>query len=347
MKKLILFFLFSFTLIYFSNGQVLCVQSFQQNDSVYAGTTNLILNGGFENTDCSFSGMAVTLTQSFCPNSAYYHCNIDNWTCTGGGIHTYCCFRDSTYFVEEGTHSAYFGNGYCKVCSATIGDTSCFIYNGCVVTGIPSGYPNTLTTGFGDTAGISLSQNVSGLIVGHTYLLEFWAGGEYDNIFTLPGLFAINIGFGRTFLREKSTPAVTGIGTRFLITFKAISTSHTIKFTNWGHMAYGSGCTELVIDNVKLYALPLSVIPCTIGIEEFEENIITVLPNPITSELIINPGNNQPTEIILYDLSSRKLLQQTFTNTTKINTEQLAKGMYLYEIRNRNGIIKNGKVIKQ
>ena len=74
---------------------------------------------------------------------------------------------------------------------------------------------------------------------------------------------------------------------------------------------------------------------------------VNIFPNPVISTLAININNIEEAEIILYDLSSRKLLQQTFTNTTTINTEQLAKGMYLYEVRNRNGIIKNGKVIKE
>ena len=74
---------------------------------------------------------------------------------------------------------------------------------------------------------------------------------------------------------------------------------------------------------------------------------IVVSPTPFINTLTVQTNNYEQTEIILYDLSSRKLLQQTFTNTTTINTEQLAKGMYLYEVRNRNGIIKNGKVIKQ
>ena len=79
----------------------------------------------------------------------------------------------------------------------------------------------------------------------------------------------------------------------------------------------------------------------------YNKTIINIFPNPVTDKLIINIDNYEPTEIILYDLSSRKLLQQTFTNSTTLNTEQLAKGMYLYTVRNKNGIIKNGKVIKQ
>jgi hypothetical protein len=45
-------------------------------------------------------------------------------------------------------------------------------------------------------------------------------------------------------------------------------------------------------------------------------------------------------------------LEQSFTKSTSINTEQLAKGIYLYEVRNnpdsyRDGVIKKGKVVKE
>ncbi len=97
-----------------------------------------------------------------------------------------------------------------------------------------------------------------------------------------------------------------------------------------------------------IYVDDVSVIDCTPGLGINEKNDIgtaNIFPNPIANKLNVQTNNYEQAEIILYDLSSRKLLQQTFTNTTTINTEQLAKGMYLYEVRNRNGIIKNGKVI--
>ncbi len=83
------------------------------------------------------------------------------------------------------------------------------------------------------------------------------------------------------------------------------------------------------------------------GINENNSKDINVYPNPLLDKLNVQTSNYEQTEIILYDLSSRKLLQQTFINTTTINTEQLAKGMYLYTVRNKSGIIKNGKVIKE
>jgi len=40
-------------------------------------------------------------------------------------------------------------------------------------------------------------------------------------------------------------------------------------------------------------------------------------------------------------------LQQAFTSSTELNTEQLADGIYFYEIRNSKGTLTTGKVVKQ
>lgn len=98
-----------------------------------------------------------------------------------------------------------------------------------------------------------------------------------------------------------------------------------------------------------VYIDDVSLVRCSsLGMSNYNNDInINVFPNPITDKLTINIDYNEPTEISLYDITSRKLLQQTFTNSTTVNTEQLAKGIYLYEVRNKNGVIKNGKVIKR
>lgn len=74
---------------------------------------------------------------------------------------------------------------------------------------------------------------------------------------------------------------------------------------------------------------------------------IEVAPNPFNDKITFTLNNNWPSEIILYDINSRKLLKQEFTSAVSINTEQLAKGIYLYEVRNKNGVIKKGKVVKE
>jgi hypothetical protein len=84
-----------------------------------------------------------------------------------------------------------------------------------------------------------------------------------------------------------------------------------------------------------------------VGIDEpFEFFKTTLYPNPFYDKLNIETGNNQLMEITLRDITSRKLLQQEFTNSLTINMEQLSKGIYIYEVRDRNGSCKKGKVVK-
>jgi hypothetical protein len=84
------------------------------------------------------------------------------------------------------------------------------------------------------------------------------------------------------------------------------------------------------------------------GINEQNQNIlINVSPILFHEKLIISISNGELSEIIIYEIASKKLLQWKFTNSISLNTEQLAKGIYLYEVRNKNGVIKKGKVIRQ
>jgi hypothetical protein len=74
---------------------------------------------------------------------------------------------------------------------------------------------------------------------------------------------------------------------------------------------------------------------------------LTVYPNPFSSELNIHISSNKITEVHFYDITSRIILQHSFVNSISINTEQFAKGIYFYEVRYKNGVIKKGKVVKQ
>jgi Secretion system C-terminal sorting domain len=189
---------------------------------------------------------------TWCPASANYECDLQNWTCTGGGSSTYAQLFDNAFSeIPDGQVAAYFGNAYCTACNSTADDTSCLSQLGCEVSGIPAGYPVN-TPDYGGTTGVSLSQTVSGLTIGNVYILEFWSGGEGFNVFTEDGLFAVDIGFGNTFLRDPATNPGDS-GRRFIIEFYATSISHTIKFTNWGHIE--GTATELTIDDVSLYTL--------------------------------------------------------------------------------------------
>src|ERR1043166_8512973 len=85
-SALFVVFIFSFC----AKSQVLCIKCYNQNARVLTDTNNLMVNGGFENTTC-----VSQLHYSFCPNSQWYHCDIANWICTGGGIDTYAHIMDT------------------------------------------------------------------------------------------------------------------------------------------------------------------------------------------------------------------------------------------------------------
>src|SRR5205085_7616473 len=80
---------------FYSSAQIICIYCYDQNDSISSGVNNLILNGSFENTNCS----PWPSSESYCPNSSNYSCNLLNWTCTGGGQFTYACTFDHTYVI--------------------------------------------------------------------------------------------------------------------------------------------------------------------------------------------------------------------------------------------------------
>ncbi|MFN8323696.1 MAG: T9SS type A sorting domain-containing protein [Chitinophagales bacterium] len=73
----------------------------------------------------------------------------------------------------------------------------------------------------------------------------------------------------------------------------------------------------------------------------------TSFPNPFSNELTFSLSDNEQTTVTLYNFLGQQILQQTFANSTTINTEQMQNGIYFYELRNDKGTLKTGKVVKQ
>ena len=95
----------------------------------------------------------------------------------------------------------------------------------------------------------------------------------------------------------------------------------------------------------------LSVItPCpTTGFNSIidDNSRLKVFPNPFSNQLTFTLSDNEQTTVSLYDILGLQVLQQTFTNSTTINTDQLGEGFYFYQLREDKGTIKNGKVLKK
>jgi len=85
---------------------------------------------------------------------------------------------------------------------------------------------------------------------------------------------------------------------------------------------------------------------CFTDLNEIKNDKILISPNPFSDKINITGKRNELVEVNLYDITSRKIFHQSFTISASINTEQFAKGVYLYELRNKRGVIKKGKLVK-
>jgi Secretion system C-terminal sorting domain len=320
-----------------AQGQLLCVQCYDQVERVDSMGVDLILNGSFENTDCL---PWTQLWDVYCPASAQYSCDIPSWTCTGGGTSTYSLIYDSTIStIPNGAFGAYLGNSFGSACPSL--DYSCLTDSGCVVTGMQPGYP-TNSDAYGGTTGVSLEQTVTGLTVGAQYTLEFWSGGE---AFADPGIFGLDIGFGYTYLRCLPTP-VDSTGRRYVVNFIADSTAHTIKFTNWGHLTGNS--SEVIIDDVRL-TVAHGLEPCnpTAITDRLGSVIVQVYPTAFSDVLNIQDNTGHQQNITLFNMLGAVVKRATFFGSTSLDVQDLTKGAYVYELRGADGRVSRGKLVKE
>ena len=102
-----------------------------------------------------------------------------------------------------------------------------------------------------------------------------------------------------------------------------------------------------VIDNMSYIHIDDVSLSVVAGVTVENSNSIKVYPNPFSDKINITTKGNQLFEVSLYDVTSRKILSQSFANSPSINAEHLAKGLYIYEIRSREKVIKKGKIVKE
>ena len=81
--------------------------------------------------------------------------------------------------------------------------------------------------------------------------------------------------------------------------------------------------------------------PLAVNILELATSL--VFPNPARNHFTIE--NRKATSIVLYDFLGKRVLQQNLTNSKTIERGNLSDGVYFYCLKNKEGIIKNGKII--
>lgn len=103
------------------------------------------------------------------------------------------------------------------------------------------------------------------------------------------------------------------------------------------------GATRAATPDIGAYEFP-----STIGIEQVDATeMLSVYPNPFTTELNVQLYCNEPTEIILYNAISGKQMIHSFTGIATIDTRKFPAGIYFYEVAVGNEIRAKGKLIRQ
>ena len=84
----------------------------------------------------------------------------------------------------------------------------------------------------------------------------------------------------------------------------------------------------------------------TIGADEIsDETFRAVYPNPFHAFLYCDYPTYDPLELIIYDMTSRIIAREKFTGYLRLDTESFPSGLYVYELRNKNGLIRCGRVV--
>lgn len=133
-------------------------------------------------------------------------------------------------------------------------------------------------------------------------------------------------------------------------TYQFVAIGNFFDDTNTSYLQFGGANSVGAYYYVDNICVSTDSLTCNslVGINEPENDPEFVLfPNPLADNLTIKLKTNELIEIHLFDISGRKILSLSFTNSATINTSHLSKGIYIYEVRSKNGVIKKGKVVKE
>ncbi|MEH0152994.1 T9SS type A sorting domain-containing protein [Limibacter armeniacum] len=82
------------------------------------------------------------------------------------------------------------------------------------------------------------------------------------------------------------------------------------------------------------------------GIDDIDQDVVSVYPNPASECIIVKFSNTyKQTSFALYDINGKEILSKTLRNKEKIDIDRLKKGIYFYSIHIGQSKV-TGKLIK-
>ncbi len=100
---------------------------------------------------------------------------------------------------------------------------------------------------------------------------------------------------------------------------------------------------------VNFMPLSTNCVPLVSEINEplaSKKSNLEIFPNPFNEKIIIQSNSLEDVEFSLYNIESKKLMNQYFNQKLILDTKELSAGMYYYKIHNTESI-QTGKLIKK
>ena len=101
-------------------------------------------------------------------------------------------------------------------------------------------------------------------------------------------------------------------------------------------------------DSINTYKILTFIWTCTIlsSPELHEAGNISVYPNPLMETLNIEMPHDGNYDLILYDITSRKVFETKINKSNTINLANLKEGIYICQISHNSEVLKTAKIIK-
>ncbi len=96
----------------------------------------------------------------------------------------------------------------------------------------------------------------------------------------------------------------------------------------------------------SIYRIKKNVVETSLNSENSFNTPYLLYPNPFSNEIKIINNTNEISQLFLYDLSARLIMNETFQSDLFLNTNHVENGIYIYKITSNSNTITTGKIIK-
>jgi len=89
--------------------------------------------------------------------------------------------------------------------------------------------------------------------------------------------------------------------------------------------------------------------PCegALSVDDNESRSLNVFPNPVQDEVAVTASNMGTVNIRAFSMDGNQVYSNTLEGQDKIDVSAWSSGVYLLELRNRDGHIETRKIVKQ